>query len=281
MARLIFLGTASALPSVEQDNTSLLLENNGSYFMIDSSGSPYRKLLKLGVDTDRLQHILITHEHIDHVYGLPSLVECLWIARRTQPLHIYALPSTMRVVETLLDLWELRNRMVNKFPIHLHTIRGKLDEYVFETPDFLVRTTPTIHAVPSVATKVIFPNGVSFVYSSDTGPCDDLIDFARGVDHFVAECTFCDADDELAEITFHLHSSEYRDMARAVGAKHTILIHHSDTGVCPHASVMDEIRQDVTFSQRVSIPHDLEIYDLDEYAQQQPALVGRGRRKTG
>lgn len=263
MARLIFLGTASALPSATQDNTSLLLENNGSYLMIDCSGTPYRKLLQLGVNPDRLQHVLITHHHIDHIYGLPSLVECLWIKGRSEPLHIYALPSAIPVVETLLDMWELRNRFINKFPIHLHTIEGHENELVADTTDFTIRTTPTLHAVPSVATKIIFPNGTSFVYSSDTAPCRELVDFARGVDHFVMECTFCDADEELAEITYHLHSAEYRDVAAAVGAKHTFMIHHSDHPICPHGSVLREIEEDKSFKQRISVPRDMEIIELD------------------
>lgn len=264
MARLIFLGTASALPSSTQDNTSLLLESEGLYLMIDCSGTPYRKLLKLGVDPDRLQHVLITHHHIDHIYGLPSLVECLWIRGRKEPLHIYALASTMEIVKVLLDTWELRNRFINQFPVILHTLQGTEDELVCQVPEFTIRTTPTLHAVPSVATKVIFSTGTSFVYSSDTAPCDTLVNFARGVDHLLMECTFCDADEELAEITYHLHSSEYRDMAAEIGARHTIMIHHSDEKICSHRAVIKQIGQDTTFTQPVSVPRDYDIFDLEE-----------------
>ena len=263
MARLIFLGTASALPSATQDNASLLIESNGSYVMIDCSGTPYRKLLGLGVDPDRLQHVVITHHHVDHIYGLPSLVECLWIKGRTEPLHIYALPATMQVIETLLDIWELRSRFIRQFPVVLHLIEGNEDEFIFETADFTVRTTPTLHAIPSVATKVIFPSRKTFVYSSDTAPCQSLIDFARGVDHFLMECTFCDADEELAEITYHLHSSEYGELAKAVNARHTMLIHHSDEGICPHSAVIGEIKTESGL-QKVSVPRDMDILDLDQ-----------------
>ncbi len=264
MARLLFMGTGSALPSASQDNASLLLENNGSYLMIDCSGTPYRKLLKLGVDPDRLEHIVITHHHVDHIYGLPSLVECLWIKGRSNPLHIYALPSTMEVIITLLDLWKLRDRFIRQFPIHLHTLAGSEDELVLQHPDFTVRTTPTLHAVPSVATKVIFPGGTTFVYSSDTAPCQSLIDFAKGVDHFLMECTFCEADEELAEITYHIHSSEYAQMAGKIGAGNTILIHHSDDEVCPNNVLLDEIQAATRSARSIIIPRDLEILKLDK-----------------
>lgn len=263
MGRLHFLGTASALPSQSQDNASLLIESNGAYLMIDCSGTPYRKLLKLGVDPHQLQHIVITHHHIDHIYGLPSLIECLWIAGRTKPLHIYALPTAMPVVETLLDLWELRNRFINQFPIHLHLIGGKPDEFIFETPQFQVRTTPTLHSIPSIATKVIFPNGKVFVYSSDTAPCQSLIDFARGVDHFLMECTFCDSDEELADITYHLHSANYGSMAAAVGAKHTIMIHHSEHPVCSHEAILKEIEGTQPSLHRVSVPRDFDSIEME------------------
>src|SRR6476659_5461655 len=124
MQRLYFLGTGAALPSTTQDNSSLLIESNGTYLMIDCSGSPYRKLLRVGADPTLLKHILITHHHIDHISGLPSLIECLWIKGRSEPLHIYALPAAMRVIEVLLDLWDLRNRPIKEFPIVLHTLEG-------------------------------------------------------------------------------------------------------------------------------------------------------------
>jgi len=263
-ARVVFLGTASALPSPTQDNSSLLFESNGSYLMIDCSGTPYRKLVTLGVERDRLEHILITHHHIDHIYALPSLVECLWIEGRDIPLHIYALPSAIHAIETLLDLWTLRSRPVRAFPIEIHPIEGYSDELVFHNSNFTVRTTPMIHAVPNVATKVTFPNGVTFVYSSDTAPNQQLVDFAQGVDYVLMECTFCNDDDGLAEITHHLNSEMYGDMALQINAKNTLLIHHSDVVACPHTEILDELGdKNPKLHRRVHIPRDMEVMDLE------------------
>jgi ribonuclease Z len=264
MARVIFLGTASALPSATQDNSSLLFESNGYYLMIDCSGTPYRKLLHLGVDTKKLQHILITHHHVDHCYALPSLVECLWIEGREEPLHIYALRSTIAIIEPLLDLFDLRHRMINYFPIEIHPIDGEENELILHNANFTVRTTPTLHAVPSVATKIIFPKGTSFVYSSDTAPCQTLIDFARKADNFVMECTFCDEDDLLAELTRHLHSSEWGDLATTVGADHTFMIHHSDVSFCSYHKVIDEIAAFSDFpAPKITIPRDLDEFLIE------------------
>ncbi len=264
MARVIFLGTASALPSATQDNSSLLFESNGYYLMIDCSGTPYRKLLSLGVDTKKLQHIVMTHHHVDHCYGLPSLIECLWIEGREEPLHIYALRSTIAIIEPLLDLFDLRHRMINYFPIEIHPIDGLQDEFIFQDANFTVRTTPTLHAVPSVATKLIFPKGTSFVYSSDTAPCESLITFSKGVDNFVMECTFCDEDDQLAELTRHIHSSEWGDLATLVGADHTFMIHHSDVVSCSYTKVLAEVASTNGFPvPKITIPKDLDQFILE------------------
>ncbi len=264
MARVIFLGTASALPSATQDNSSLLFESNGHYLMIDCSGTPYRKLLHLGVDTKKLQHIVMTHHHVDHCYALPSLIECLWIEGREEPLHIYALRSAVAIIEPLLDLFDLRHRMINYFPIEIHPINGTANEFVFQNENFIVQTTPTVHAVPSIATRLTFPNGKNFVYSSDTAPCQNLVDFSKGADNFVMECTFCDEEAELAEITRHIHSAEWGDLAAAISAKRTFMIHHSDINNCSYQKVLQEIGKESEFSPtQVVIPKDFDQFVIE------------------
>lgn len=256
MQRIFFLGTGAALPSITQDNSSLLIESNDVLLLIDCSGSPYRKFLHIGVDPDKLKHILITHHHIDHISGLPSLVECLWIKGRSEPLHIYALPAAMRVIEILLDLWDLRSRPIKEFPIVLHTIEGSYDELVIESPDFTLRTTPTVHAVPSVASKIIFPDGQKLVYSSDTAPTSQFLDFAQGADYLMMECTFCDEEKELAGITFHLTSEGFSEIASQVQARHTLLIHHSEDMSCSHDDLRREIVEKHGFKGNFIIPKD-------------------------
>lgn len=262
MQRIFFLGTGAALPSITQDNSSLLIESGDVFLMIDCSGSPYRKLLRLGLDPLKLQHVLITHHHIDHISGLPSLIECLWIKGRTEPLHIYALPEAMRIIEVLLDLWDLRSRPIKEFPIVLHTLEGREDEPVIQSKEFVLRTTPTRHAVPSVASKIIFPDGQKLVYSSDTAPSPVFLEFARDADYLMMECTFCDDEQELAGITYHLTSASFSEIAGQIQARHTLLIHHSEQMSCSHTDLAREIVEKHGFKGKFSIPKDLEFIEI-------------------
>ena len=262
MGKLYFLGTGAALPSVEQEHASLMFESNGAYLLVDASGLPYRKMLALGLtspDFERLQHIIITHRHIDHCLGLPSLIECLWIAGRDAPLHIYALKTTLELIVPLLDLWQLRSRARN-FPILIHPLDGEPNELVVKTDDFEVRTSPTKHAAPSIATKIILPDGTTTVYSSDTAPCAELVTFARGSDYFLLECNYCDDEPKLADLTGHIHSRQWGEVATAVGARYSFVTHHSNTADCSNEALRREIAPH--FRGRINIPRDFDVIDL-------------------
>lgn len=263
MPRLIFLGTAAALPTIQQDNTSLLLENSGQCLMVDCSGMPYRKLLQLGINPSTLQHVLITHKHVDHLYALPSLIEAMGIAGRDNPLHVYALADAMKVIVPLLDLWDLRTRDYCNFPIILHTIKGEENELVLQNDAFTLHTTPTRHAVPSVASKFSFPTQPTLVYSSDTAPCDTLLRFAHGADYFLLENTYCNNKADLSELTGHIYSQQFAELAAIVGAKHTFLVHHSDSDdFCANQSVLQEILASQKEPLQISVPSDLDQIEL-------------------
>jgi len=263
MPRLTFLGTASALPTSTQDNTSLLCENNGCYVMVDCSGNPSRKLWQLGVGVEALQHLIITHSHIDHVYAVPSLVDALGIAGRETPLHIYALRETMQTIVTLLDLWHLRTRDYCNFPLALHTLEGSENEAVFQDTNFALRTTPTQHATPSVAVKLTFPIRPTLVYSSDTAPCPQLLSFAAGADYFLLENTYCNDNAKLSEITGHFYSQQFRQVASQIAASHTMLVHHSEAPHCTSYQALSQIQAETNLpALAVTIPHDFDTLDL-------------------
>jgi len=75
--RIVVLGSAAAVSSATRDNNFLAFVNHKDVLLIDCAGSPYQKLLKAGLNPERLKGIILTHAHPDHIYGLPSLVHHL------------------------------------------------------------------------------------------------------------------------------------------------------------------------------------------------------------
>jgi len=82
----ILMGTASAASGSGRDNTYLLLRVADDCTLIDVGGNPLGKLKTLNISTHHIKRVLLTHVHIDHIYGLPSLLWGMWLDHRTEPL---------------------------------------------------------------------------------------------------------------------------------------------------------------------------------------------------
>jgi ribonuclease BN (tRNA processing enzyme) len=89
-----FLGTGSGSPSAEHFFSSAILHLNERHLLVDV-GEPCVHLLKERGDLIReIDAVLITHGHVDHIGGLPALLQGCLLQERAKPLPIY-LPEEM------------------------------------------------------------------------------------------------------------------------------------------------------------------------------------------
>ncbi|MCC6628773.1 MAG: MBL fold metallo-hydrolase [Chloroflexi bacterium] len=86
---LIMLGTSSGVPTATRGNAAQVLRHRGKTYLIDCGEPLTQALLRAGVDPLSLTAIFLTHLHIDHLGGLPQLVQTLQIRGRSQPLPVY------------------------------------------------------------------------------------------------------------------------------------------------------------------------------------------------
>lgn len=77
MFALTFLGTSASVPSGERNHPALLLEVAGQRMLIDCGEGTQRQLLRSGAGLRRIDRILLTHGHLDHVLGIPGLFSTL------------------------------------------------------------------------------------------------------------------------------------------------------------------------------------------------------------
>jgi ribonuclease Z len=71
---LVFLGTSASAPSVHRGLSSAVVLYNEYRFLIDCGEGTQRQLLKSGLGFRRLDKILLTHGHLDHILGLGGLI---------------------------------------------------------------------------------------------------------------------------------------------------------------------------------------------------------------
>ncbi len=235
MARLIFLGTSNAVASEGHENAHIALIGQERTLLIDCVGNPIVRLRRYGVDlAHQLSDLLLTHFHADHISGTPLFLQTAWLLGRKTPVDIYGLPFTLERMHKLLELFNWPD-WPGCFPIRFHTVAEAEYTAVFDCGEFRVLASPVHHLVPTIATRLEFPaSGRSFVYTSDTAPCDEVVRLAQGADVLVHESN--------GKHPCHSTAEKAGEIARRAGAKSLYLIHYPTQDADPRPLV-DEARR--------------------------------------
>jgi ribonuclease Z len=106
MFTLTFLGTSASVPSAERNHPALLVEAGNQRILVDCGEGTQRQLLRGGAGFRRLDRLLLTHGHFDHVLGIPGLFSTLRLRQSADALTIHGSPGTLDVVVRMLaGLW--------------------------------------------------------------------------------------------------------------------------------------------------------------------------------
>jgi len=104
MFELVFLGTSASAPSVQRGLSSAIVMINEHRFMIDCGEGTQRQILRSGLGFRRLDKILLTHGHLDHILGLGGLASTLGRWEALEELNIFGGAATLTRVELLMEV---------------------------------------------------------------------------------------------------------------------------------------------------------------------------------
>jgi ribonuclease Z len=225
MPRVTLLGTAATLAGRENDSIYLLIESAGGHYLVDCGSGPPHKLARAGADLGRVRGVLLTHDHADHLYGFPLLVQALmlltWEGAWSGPLAVWGLPETLITAEALLSVFSLAEAI----PLEFRPIPARPNTLVLETADLTLHTTPVEHTRPTVAVRIEGKrSGRVLVYSSDTQPCPGLRQLATGVDLLLHEATVSEP------AIGHSTPAQAGETAAAAGVGQLVLVHFDPAG---------------------------------------------------
>ena len=254
-----FLGTSGAVPSASRDTTSLVFVTDEGAVLVDCGGSPVGRLRRVGVEPLALRHVVITHIHPDHVYGLPSLLQNLILLGRAEPLGLACRPEHVEPLRQLLTVFRLWERP-GMFPLRLLPVALETGAPAFTLASLAFRTAPNDHgAMPNFALRIdVQDSGRALVYSSDTAPCESVVQLARGAEVLIHEATFPHRD--RGRFGAHSTAREAGEIAARAGVRRLILV-HIDADYHDELTALAE-EAGKAFGGTVEIARELEPYPL-------------------
>ncbi|MDO5827544.1 MAG: ribonuclease Z [Methanobrevibacter sp.] len=264
---IIFLGTSSAVPTLERNHPSIALRAFAEVMLFDCGEGTQRQLIEAKISPMKITKIFISHFHGDHILGLGGLIQSLGFRGREKDLDIYGPKGLQRIINAISNFGYFQ---IN-YNLNIHEID---DGTIIETEEYAVECAKVEHNIPSYAYsirekkkplflrkkaeelgippgplygklhkgeevefegRIIKPEqvlgeakkGKKISYSGDTRPCEEMIRLARDSDILIHESTYEAEDHQRAVDNAHSTSVEAAEIAREANVNELVLTHIS------------------------------------------------------
>jgi ribonuclease Z len=198
--RVTFMGS-TYYPNQSQSGMSIFVQlGNGDDFVFDLGIGSLRNYNSFSIPLNSIDHVFITHLHMDHVSDLAYFLMFRAFMGGWHPLHIYG-PSgsepqygTAHMVEKMLEMTAWHRDSFNGFPIGdgydpvVHEFDFmKEGGVVYEANGVKVTHWPTSHTKDGASSYRLDWNGRSICMTGDNRPNSLTITHCEGVDMLISE----------------------------------------------------------------------------------------------
>lgn len=240
MTKLKVLGCSGGIGG-DYRTTSLLLDQD---ILIDAGTGVGD--LSMG-ELLKIDHIFVTHAHLDHVAFIPLLLDTV-LGIRTEPITLYGTKETLDILKEHIFNWKIWpdfNEIPNRESPFLRYQEIKLGQTV-EIAGRKITALPVHHVVPAVGYHI---EGLthSLVYTGDTTICDALwfeVNKIARLKYLIVETAFSNSELALAIRSKHLCPSMLSQELAKLNVSHQtsgleVYITHMKSGEDEH--IMHEI----------------------------------------
>ena len=261
---ITFLGTGAG-NCIYRNHTAIVLDcPDGTRLLLDGSSgnSLLRQGAAMGILAEDFDQVLLTHQHADHMGGLPFLQgQRTLVIPDGPPLRVYGPDEALDALRSMCEATLMRPISVNK--------EGAMDHE--GRPVFQWLTTPAGHAVELGASTHAssFPvdhmdgavgwrvecNGVSVVFSGDTRFSNDLVKAAKGARLLIHEALSTGEEEEVTRNRGHSTSADAGRAAALAGVKELVMTHIDSTFHTNTQPLIDDARR--FFDGPISVAYDL------------------------
>lgn len=235
--KLQILGCAGGIGGRERLTTSLLVDSD---ILLDAGTG----LTSLDIDQlVQIDHVFITHCHLDHVAGLALLIDAVQ-GRRSSPLTVHASANVTEMLKKHLFNWVLWPDFAAIPSKEQAVLRWEPiePECPVAVGDRLITAQPVTHTNGSVAYRVENQRS-GFLFTGDMAATPALwatLDQNKKLAKVIVDCSFPNADMALADLSRHFCPRSLLADIAAVPDSVEFLIYHLKPG---HEDlIMDELR---------------------------------------
>ncbi len=140
---LTILGSGSALPMHGRHPSAQLIQYDDFYCLIDCGEGTQERMMMAGIKPFKISHILISHLHGDHVFGLPGLLSSFSHLKRVDELIVYGPFGIKGLLESIFRFTELNL----SYPIHIYEIEITGLTTIFSQGNIDVLSFPLYHRI--------------------------------------------------------------------------------------------------------------------------------------
>lgn len=180
-----------------------------------------------------IDHVFVTHSHLDHIACLPFMVDSAW-AMRDRPLTVYATGETLDILRQHLFNWKI-------WPDFSEIPDAKQPSMRYQPMELgetvvldgrRITAIPACHAVPAVGYH-LDSGAASLVYSGDTTSNDavwEVVNRIENLRYLIIETAFSDNEKELAILSKHLCPSLLIEELKKFRRDAEVLVTHLKPG---------------------------------------------------
>ncbi len=265
--KITFLGTGASIPSANRNPSAILLTYKDENILIDCAEGTQRQMRKAKLNPLKVNKILVTHWHGDHILGMPPLFQTMVLTEYNKKMQVFGPKNTKFFMKNFINIFA----PVFKFKAEVHELEKP--GIFFEKEDFYLESQKMDHGTPTNAynfvikdklridkkklKKAKIPGGKhlselskgkdityegkkykakDFTYLEkgkkisfvlDTIDNKRIIPFVKDADLLICESSFSSELKQLAKEHLHLTSEQAGLIAKKAKVKELILTHIS------------------------------------------------------
>lgn len=219
---ITFLGSC-ANQTANREGVAFIIETENTNVLVDAGPGIVAAFQRINRETSGIDNLILTHTHGDHILGFAYFVWNRNFERKgrtpAHDLNVYGNNESIEAARKMVS--SCYPNAVFDFAINYHVVSAHKE---INIGDMKITPVNALHPVPTIAFTVD-ALGKKIVYSSDTLPCEDLMNYSQNADLVIHEGMFTDASLKLSRKVMHSTASDAGRFAQSANCKQLLLVH--------------------------------------------------------